>query len=214
MMGEPILSELCKCLKPVLYPQECCIVKEGDPICEMLFITQGTLLTTITDGDRNTSVFKKYLSTGDFWGEELATSALNPDPLLNIPPSNCALSSATNVEAFAINADQLRAAVYQFWKGRNMQPLDIFRFYSHEWRTSKARVIQAAWCRYKKRKLERSLYTKENILQDQKAEAGGKSSKFGIAIYATQFFTHMRQFVRQNAGLPEGRVNSHLLLQK
>ncbi|KAH9646524.1 Cyclic nucleotide-gated ion channel 1 [Citrus sinensis] len=209
MMGKSILSEMCKCLKPVLYVQECCIVKEGDPICEMFFITQGTLLTTTTNGGRNTSVFKKYLSTGDFWGEELATSALDPDPLSNIPHSNCALISVTNVEAFAINTDDLRAIVYQYWQHRNhnMQPLDIFKFYSQEWRTSKACVIQAAWCRYKKRKLEGSLYAKENILQDQKAEAGGKPSKFGTAIYATQFFTYVRRSVKRNGGLPGGRVN-------
>lgn len=209
MMGKPILSEMCKCLKPVLYVQECCIVKEGDPICEMLFITQGTLLTTTTNGGRNSSVFKKYLSTGDFWGEELATSALDPDPLSNISLSNYALISVTNVEAFAINTDDLRATVYQYWqhRNRNMQPLDIFKFYSQEWRTSKARVIQAAWCRYKKRKLEGSLYAKENILQDQKAEAGGKSSKFGTAIYATQFFTNVRRSVKRSGGLPGGRVN-------
>ncbi|KAK9178950.1 hypothetical protein WN943_028144 [Citrus x changshan-huyou] len=60
-----------------------------------------------------------FLSTGDFWGEELATSALDPDPLSNIPLSNCALISVTNVEAFAINTDDLRATVYQYWQHRN-----------------------------------------------------------------------------------------------
>lgn len=92
-----------------------------------------------------------------------------------------------------------------------MQPLDIFRFYSYEWRTSKARVIQAAWCRYKKRKLERSLYAKENILQDKKAEADGKSAKLGTAIYATRFFAYVRRSARRNGGLPGGRVNVTLV---
>lgn len=74
-MEEELLDETCNSLKPVLYADECNIIKEGDSIGEMLFITQGTLSirTMTTNGGRNTRSFRKYLSNGDFWGEELPT---------------------------------------------------------------------------------------------------------------------------------------------
>lgn len=73
----------------------------------------------------------------------------------------------------------------------------------------KARVIQAAWHRYKK--IEKSMYAKQNILQDQEAKVGRKSSKFRVAIYTTRIFAYMHRSVRHSGDLPGGRVNVTLV---
>ncbi|TKY66481.1 putative cyclic nucleotide-gated ion channel 8 [Spatholobus suberectus] len=42
-MDERLLDALCERLKPSLYTKGTCIVKEGDPVNEMLFIIRGRL---------------------------------------------------------------------------------------------------------------------------------------------------------------------------
>jgi cyclic nucleotide gated channel len=60
-MDEQLLDALCDRLQPVLYTEESYIVREGDPVDEMLFIMRGKLLTITTNGGR-TGFFKFRVS--------------------------------------------------------------------------------------------------------------------------------------------------------
>jgi len=51
-MDEQLLDAMCDLLKPVLYTEKSSIVREGDPVDEMLFIMRGKLLTMTTNGGR------------------------------------------------------------------------------------------------------------------------------------------------------------------
>lgn len=98
--------------------------------------------------------------------------------LLSLPASTSTVLTVTTVEAFTLKADDLREVVHEFWRVHNMQLPRIYRVYSPQWRTSKARVMQAAWRRYKKTKLHETTMC---------AEAGGNLSMFSTAIYAARF---------------------------
>ena len=61
-MDERLLDAICERLKPSLYTQRIYIVREGDPVDEMLFIICGRLESVTTDGGRSgfsTEVYKK-----------------------------------------------------------------------------------------------------------------------------------------------------------
>ncbi|XVE58392.1 hypothetical protein DITRI_Ditri04bG0166200 [Diplodiscus trichospermus] len=215
-MDEQLLDAMCDRLKPVLYTEESYIVREGDPVDEMLFIMRGKLLTMTTNGGRTGFFNSEYLGAGDFCGEELLTWALDPHSSSNLPISTRTVRALTEVEAFALMADDLKFVASQFRRLHSKQLRHTFRFYSQQWRTWAACFIQAAWRRYSKKKLEESLREEENRLQDALANAGGSSPSLGATIYASRFAANALRALRRNrthkARVPE-RV-SPMLLQK
>ncbi|XP_022737079.1 cyclic nucleotide-gated ion channel 1-like [Durio zibethinus] len=215
-MDEQLLDAMCDRLKPVLYTEESYIVREGDPVDEMLFIMRGKLLTVTTNGGRTGFFNSEYLGAGDFCGEELLTWALDPHSSSNLPISTRTVRALTEVEAFALMADDLKFVASQFRRLHSKQLRHTFRFYSQQWRTWAACFIQAAWRRYSKKKLEESLREEENRLQDALANAGGSSPSLGATIYASRFAANALCALRQNrtrkARVPE-RVPP-ILLQK
>ncbi|KAL8134618.1 hypothetical protein AgCh_009585 [Apium graveolens] len=48
-MDEQLLDAMCDRLKPVLYTEKSCIVREGDPVDEMLFVMRGKILRMTTN---------------------------------------------------------------------------------------------------------------------------------------------------------------------
>ncbi|XP_039011013.1 cyclic nucleotide-gated ion channel 1-like [Hibiscus syriacus] len=86
-MDEQLLDAMCDRLKPVLFTEESYIVREGEPVDEMLFIMRGKLLTMITNGGKTGFFNSEYLGAGDFCGEEFLTWALDPYSSLNLPIS-------------------------------------------------------------------------------------------------------------------------------
>ncbi|KAK8958645.1 putative cyclic nucleotide-gated ion channel 13 [Platanthera guangdongensis] len=81
-MDDQLMDAMCDCLKPALYTAESCIVREGDPVDEMLFIMRGKLLSvTRTNGGRTGFFNSEYLKGGDFCGEELLTGPSTRTPL-------------------------------------------------------------------------------------------------------------------------------------
>ena len=74
-MDEKVLNVICDHLKPVLYAENTHIIREGDPLDQMLFIAQGTVwvYTASSHGRRSISTNKttKRLEKGDYYGEEL-----------------------------------------------------------------------------------------------------------------------------------------------
>ncbi|GFQ08556.1 cyclic nucleotide-gated ion channel 1 [Phtheirospermum japonicum] len=188
-MDDQLLDAMCDRLKPVLYTEDSYIVREGDPVDEMLFIMRGKLLTVTTNGGR----------TGFF----------NSDYLK-------AVQALSEVEAFALMADDLKFVASQFRRLHSKQLRHTFRFYSQQWRTWAACFVQAAWRRYCRKKLEESLREEENRLQDALAKDGGSSPSLGATIYASRFAANALRALRRNGTrtkrMPE-RI-SPMLLQK
>ncbi|KAE8708629.1 Cyclic nucleotide-gated ion channel 1 [Hibiscus syriacus] len=154
-MDEKLLDAMCDRLKPVLYTEESYIVREGDPVDEMLFIMRGKLLTMTTNGRRTGFFNSEYLGAGDFCGEELLTWALDPHSSSNLPISTRTVRALTEVEAFALMVDDLKFVVSQFRRLHCKQLRHTFRFYSLQWRSWAACFIQVAWRRYNKKKLKK-----------------------------------------------------------
>ncbi|KAL2556192.1 Cyclic nucleotide-gated ion channel 1 [Forsythia ovata] len=197
-MDEQLLDAMCDCLKPVLYTEDSFIVREGDPVDVMLFIMRGKLLTATTNGGRTGFLNSDYLKAGDFCGEELLTWALDPNSFSNLPISTRTVQALSEVEAFALVADDLKFVASQFRRLHSKQLRHTFRCYSQQWRTWAACFIQAAWHRYSRKKLEESLREEENRLQDALAKGGSSLPSLGATIYASRFAANALRALRRN----------------
>lgn len=198
-MDEQLLDALCDRLKPVLYTEDSYIVREGDPVDEMLFVMRGKLLTVTTNGGRTGFFNSDYLKAGDFCGEELLTWALDPHCSSNLPISTRTVQALSEVEAFALMADDLKFVASQFRRLHSKQLRHTFRFYSQQWRTWAACFIQAAWRRYRRKKLEESLREEEDRLQNALAQGDGSSPSLGATIYASRFAANALRALRRNS---------------
>lgn len=152
-MDDRLLDAICERLKPSLFTEYTYVLREGDPVDEMLFIIRGRLDSVTTDGGRSGFFNRGTLKEGDFCGEELLTWALDPKAASNFPPSTRTVKALTEVEAFALTADELKFITSQFRRIHSRQVQQTFRFYSQQWRTWAATFIQAAWRRYSRRKI-------------------------------------------------------------
>ncbi|KAJ6346886.1 hypothetical protein OIU76_003551 [Salix suchowensis] len=199
-MDETLLDAICERLKPSLYTEETYIVREGDPVDEMLFIIRGRLESVTTDGGRSGFFNRGVLKEGDFCGEELLTWALDPKSLGNFPLSTRTVRALTEVEAFALEAEELKFVASQFRRLHSRQVQHTFRFYSQQWRTWASCFIQAAWRRYSRRKAtelrrleeeeeEEGDYDEEDDDDDERALVGGHdgSARLGATILASRF---------------------------
>ncbi|PHT81765.1 hypothetical protein T459_14780 [Capsicum annuum] len=74
-------------LKSSLCTENIYIVREGDPVNEMMFIICGHLESVKTDGGRSGLFNRGILKGNDFFGEELLTWALDSQFGSNLPPS-------------------------------------------------------------------------------------------------------------------------------
>ncbi|KAM7254058.1 hypothetical protein ACFE04_031740 [Oxalis oulophora] len=151
-MDERLLDAICERLKPSLYTENTYIVREGDPVNEMIFIIRGRLESVTTDGGRSGFFNRGLLKEADFCGEELLTWALDPKSAANLPSSTRTVRALTEVEAFALEAEELKFVASQFRRLHSRQVQHTFRFYSQQWRTWAACFIQAAWRRHLRRK--------------------------------------------------------------
>ncbi|KAJ8649507.1 hypothetical protein MRB53_002530 [Persea americana] len=206
-MDEQLLDAMCDRLKPALYTEDSYIVREGDPVDEMLFIMRGRLESVTTNGGRTGFFNSDFLKGGDFCGEELLTWALDPHSSSNLPTSTRTVRALSEVEGFALDADDLKFVASQFRRLHSKQLRHTFRFYSQQWRTWAACFIQAAWRRYCKKKLEDCLHEEEQRLQTALARGTGSSPSLGATIYASRFAVNALRALRRNgtrrARLPE-----------
>ena len=199
-MDERLLDAICERLQPSLFTEKTYIVREGDPVDEMLFIIRGRLESVTTDGGRSGFFNRGLLKEGDFCGEELLTWALDPKSSSNLPSSTRTVKALTEVEAFALTAEELKFVAGQFRRLHSRQVQQTFRFYSQQWRTWAACFIQAAWRRYSRRKMaelrrkeEVEEYEEEEEYGEEDKEArrlvgdGGGSSTLGATILASRF---------------------------
>lgn len=178
-MDDQLLDAICERLVSSLSTKDTYIVREGDPVNEMLFIIRGELESSTTNGGRTGFFNSITLRPGDFCGEELLTWALVPNPSVNFPSSTRTVRALCEVEAFALRAEDLKFVANQFKRLHSKKLQHAFRFYSHQWRTWGACFIQAAWRRYKKRRLAKELmeqeylYCEEAVVDEDGAEHDG-----------------------------------------
>lgn len=211
-MDESLLDAICERLKPSLFTVDTYVLREGDPVNEMLFIIRGTLDSVTTDGGRSGFYNKSSLKEGDFCGEELLTWALDPKAGSNFPLSTRTVKAITEVEAFALAAEELKYVASQFRRLHSRQVQHTFRFYSQQWRTWAAIFIQAAWRRYTKRK-RAELYQQEIDEEEEEGyleEIGDErqallnresslndNSSLGATIYVSKFAANAMRGVQR-----------------
>ncbi|KAB2028826.1 hypothetical protein E1A91_D05G127500v1 [Gossypium mustelinum] len=205
-MDERLLDAICERLKPSLYTEHTYIVREGDPVNEMLFVIRGRLESVTTDGGRSGFFNRGLLKEGDFCGEELLTWALDPKAGSNLPLSTRTVMALTEVEAFALEAEELKFVSSQFRRLHSRQVQHTFRFYSQQWRTWAACFIQTAWRKYAKRKHaelrrkeeeEELDYYDDDDDDDQQAligQTGSSTEQHSIraTIFASRFAANLR----------------------
>lgn len=211
-MDDQLLDAICERLVSSLNTNDMFLVREGDPVQEMLFIIRGKVESSTTNGGRTGFYNSITLGPGDFCGEELLTWALIPhsDSIINLPLSTRTVKSITEVEAFALRAWDLRYVAKQFKRLHSKKLQHAFRYYSHQWRTWGACFIQAAWRRYKRKRLAIELAKQEQLYDDMydmddgagaEYEDGDASSSdqanhaqhLGITILASKFAKNTRK---------------------
>lgn len=189
-MDECTLDAICERLKPVLCTTDTCLVREGDPVNEMLFIIRGHLDSYTTGGGRTGFLNSCRIGPGDFCGEELLTWALDPRPSIILPSSTRTVTALTEVEAFALVSEDVKFVASQYRKLHSKQLRHTFRFHSLQWRSWAACFIQAAWFRYKRRKEAaelKAMECNESPICESASEKTSNSSPpvvSGQAIYA------------------------------
>lgn len=208
-MDEQLLDAMCDRLRPVLYTENSLIIREGDPVDDMLFIMRGKLWSMTTNGGRTGFLNSDYLKAGDFCGEELLSWALVTHSSSNLPTSTRTVRALKEVEAFALRAEDLKFVASQFRRLHSKQLRHTFRFHSQQWRTWAACFIQAAWRRYCRKRLEESLRKEEDRLHDALAQTGGNPPSLGATIYASRFAANILRAVRRN-GTRKGRLQERL----
>lgn len=162
-MDDQLLDAICERLVSSLCTKGTYIVREGDPVTEMLFIIRGKLESSTTNGGRTGFFNSITLKPGDFCGEELLGWALVPRPTTNLPSSTRTVKALIEVEAFALQAEDLKFVASQFRRLHSKKLQHTFRYYSHHWRTWASCFIQAAWRRYKRRKMAKDLSMRESF---------------------------------------------------
>ncbi|XAR59739.1 hypothetical protein NMG60_11015692 [Bertholletia excelsa] len=154
-MDDRLLDSICERLKPILCTKGTVLLREGDPVSEMLFIVRGQLLSSTVDGGQAGFCNSYRIGAGDFCSDELltwATAQRRPRPDVALPLSTRIVEAVSDVEAFVLAAEDLKFMVAQFRRLRSKQLSHKLRVYSHQWRTWAACIIQSAWRRYKRRR--------------------------------------------------------------
>lgn len=210
-MDDQLLDAICERLVSSLNTKDTYVVREGDPVREMLFIIRGQVESSTTDGGRTGFFNSITLRPGDFCGEELLTWALMATSSLNLPSSTRTVKTITEVEAFALRAEDLKFVASQFKRLHSKKLQHAFRYYSHQWRAWGANFIQAAWRRHRKRKLAMELLDKENLyysnvveieeeeVDEEEARAAGSSigtthfQNLGATVLASRFAANTRK---------------------
>ncbi|XP_037441585.1 probable cyclic nucleotide-gated ion channel 5 [Triticum dicoccoides] len=205
-MDERLLDAICERLKPSLCTETTYVVREGEPVDEMLFIIRGRLESSTTDGGRTGFFNKGLLKEGDFCGEELLTWALDPKAAANLPLSTRSVKALSEVEGFALHADELKFVAGQFRRLHSKQLQQTFRFYSQQWRTWASCFIQAAWRRYEKRKAAEQRRREEEEMYAAEMASASSSSQITTAFLVSRFAKNAMRGVQRQRSLQEERL--------
>lgn len=127
-MDGSLLDAMCERLKPALCTEGTEILREGDPVNEMLFIVRGELESVTTNGGRTGFLSTASLKEGAFCGEELLTWALDPRPNHHLPISTHTVQAKKEVEAFSLSSEDLKFVASQFRRLHSKQLQHTFRW--------------------------------------------------------------------------------------
>lgn len=158
-MDPKVLEMMCGYLKPVTYPENSYIVKEGEQLHFMLIITEGIIWkwtptsTTCSSGKTNSSMVRKVLEKGDFYGEELLVWASPENSFAVLPISTEIVRCHTIVHAFVLTDEDLRSVVSKCGSRWNFKNSNI-NSHHDRWRRQ---VHHANLNRRKSRVFSRSL---------------------------------------------------------
>ncbi|BBN13239.1 cyclic nucleotide gated channel, plant [Marchantia polymorpha subsp. ruderalis] len=213
-MDDRLLDAICERLKPALNTEQTYIVREGDPVNEMLFIIRGHLESVTTNGGRTGFFNFGALKPGDFCGEELLTWALDPRPSKTLPSSTRTVKALVEVEAFALQAEDLKFVASQFRRLHSKQLQHTFRYYSHQWRTWAACFIQARWRRYQRRKLleirrQQDEYSLQEAMSVQD-RSGSMSPSLAATFYASRFAANAMRGVQRMRSMHAAEMSTHI----
>ncbi|KAF2317021.1 hypothetical protein GH714_010621 [Hevea brasiliensis] len=171
-----------------------------------LFENMDERLLDAIYGGRSGFFNRSMLKEGAFCGEELLTWALDPKSGANLPSSTRTVKAITEVEAFALIAEELKFVASQFRRLHSRQVQHTFRFYSQQWRTWAACFIQAAWRRYSKRKnMELRKKEEEAEADEAQSNASGGSYSIGATFLATRFAANALRGVHRNRNAKTAR---------
>ncbi|VVA25856.1 PREDICTED: cyclic [Prunus dulcis] len=111
------LKGICEHFKPVIYPKDSFIIREGEHLDMILLVTQGTVRSyTTSNGGKKDPTTPKHIKQGDFYGEELISWSSKFSPSTELPISDKNVRSITRVEAFALTAEDLKNhVVFRYW---------------------------------------------------------------------------------------------------
>ncbi|KAA0025162.1 cyclic nucleotide-gated ion channel 1-like isoform X3 [Cucumis melo var. makuwa] len=153
---EEKLKKMMKDMKPMVFGEQSYIIREGEPIEQMLLFTKGMGLTfSKSTGTRTTiNTFGKC----DLFGEQLLDWAAGNLPTFEIPLSKCTLKTQTQMEAFSLKA--INPQYHTKWD-KNM-----YRDVKIEYRQLKRKVKE-----YNKRDAQfyDNIFTKMNKLEHAKS---------------------------------------------
>lgn len=116
----------------------------------MMFIVHGRVKRSqgLSKGFVATSV----LEPGGFFGDELVSWCLYLPFIDRLPASLATFTCTRSVEAFGLDAANLRYIIQHFrYKFASNSLKRAARYYSSNWRTWGAVIIQLAWRKYKMR---------------------------------------------------------------
>ncbi|XP_078438682.1 cyclic nucleotide-gated ion channel 17-like [Wolffia australiana] len=181
-MDDQLLDAICEHLVSSLSTEGTIIVREGDPVSEMLFIIRGRLESCTTNGGRTGFFNSIILRQGEFCGEELLTWALDPKSSASLPQSTRTVRALVEVEGFALGAEHLKQVANQFRRLHSKRLQHTFRVYSHHWRNWAACFIQAAWRRFKRRKMAQYLSQLEESTTNDESGVGVDSGDGGSSL--------------------------------
>ena len=227
-----LLEALCDRVKSVFYSANSYIVKEGDPVAEMLIITKGSLKSMIGFSDITGYYDSSYLQAGDICGD-LLFWVLDPHSSSSLPTSDRSVLTLTDVEGFILLHDDLKFVASHFNRSHSSRlrhmfrqgfetnievqvlyfvttfkvsmQFPFFRFYSAHWRLWAACFIQAAWREHCKRKLSRILHAK----RDDNHIPQGPQLNLGAALYVSRFVSKALRNRQKNAA--NCSISPHML---
>lgn len=120
-MNEEVLEDFIDHMELVNYAENNYIIREGEPLDLMIFITQGIVWTfkfknIDENGDSNVIIKTKSLVKGDFYGEEILEWAIKRfTEGLGVPISNTNIKTHTNVEVLVLMYEDLEMLVKKHW---------------------------------------------------------------------------------------------------
>ncbi|XP_044468330.1 cyclic nucleotide-gated ion channel 1-like isoform X2 [Mangifera indica] len=108
---ESRLKVLCNRMKPAFYGDRTLVIREGEPISEILFVLQGKLWTYTSsraDTDDSSNGKNVLMGEGDIIGEELVSWIQAQPHSSTLPISTRTIQTLKHVEAVAITAYDLK----------------------------------------------------------------------------------------------------------